>query len=178
MKKDVEKIVLTVCKGNIHRSVIAAACIEKLLRERNPEALIGVQSRGLQGSFGTAPPRFVSIREYSDVWAMTRPGLDPLGIEIPANQAATPIRNKDVENAILILAMDRSVRQALINHFGNVVPELQSKLMLFMELAGKSSDVPDPVGEKDPVVFQDVANMIYSTVDEHLNELIRLVNRS
>lgn len=175
MNTSIEKIVLTVCKGNIHRSVIAAACIDKLLQERGLHSAIGVQSRGLQGSFGTTPPRFPSIRDYPDEWELTRPGLEHLGIEIPTDQTATSITKADVENADLILALDKAVMQTLLDHFGDEISSLQSKMMLFMELGGVSADVPDCGGKKDPVMFQEVASMIYLTVEENLNELLRRI---
>lgn len=176
MDTSTEKIVLTVCKGNIHRSVIAAACIEKLLRARDIQATITVRSRGLQGSFGIPPPRASNLREYPEEWALTRPGLESLGIEIPVNQKATPITKSDVESATLILAMDSAVMQTLLDHFSEEVPELRSKMILFSELGKTSADVPDPGGKKDPALFEEVVTTIYSTVEENLNELLRRVD--
>src|SRR3989344_5563627 len=173
-----KKIILTVCKGNIHRSVIAAACIDKLLRIQKIQSAIEVRSRGLLGSFGTAPPRAPSIREYPAEWALTRPGLEALGIEIPIHQTATPITRADVESASLILALDRSVMQTLLNHFDDEVPDLHSKMMLFMQLGGVSADVPEPDGKRDPAIFNEVITIIHSTTEGSLSELLRLVNRS
>lgn len=172
-----KRIILTVCKGNIHRSVIAAICIEKLLREQELQEMIGVRSRGLQGSFGTTPPRAPSLREYPVEWELTRPGLEAFGLEIPLIQPSTPITKGDVESATLVLAMDESVLQTLLSNFEEEVPELRSKMILFAELGGKSAGVPDLAGKNDPDMFNEVTTMIYSTAKENLDELLRLVNR-
>lgn len=173
-----KKIILTVCKGNIHRSVIAAACIEKLLKEQGLQEMINVQSRGLQGSFGTDLPRHLNLREYPAEWELARPGLEALGVEVPISQTATPIIKSDVENATLVLAMDELVLQTLLSSFGEEVPELRSRMILFAELGGESVDVPDLAGVSDPAMFNETTKMIYSTVNENLNELLRLVSRA
>ncbi len=51
-----KKLIMTVCKGNIHRSVIAALCVKKTIKELGLESEYEIMSRGLQGSAGTDLP--------------------------------------------------------------------------------------------------------------------------
>ncbi len=171
-----QKIVLTVCKGNIHRSVIAAASITKLLEERSLGGSIAVRSRGLQGAFGFAPPRRPSIRDYPEEWALTQPGIESLGIVIPDDQTATPITINDVAEAHLILAMDAMVRDAVLEGFRDEMPLLSEKTMLFMELGGVSEDVPDLDGKRSLKLFDRVTEVIYRTAEANFSTLVRLVS--
>src|SRR3989344_5878715 len=75
-------LILTVCKGNIHRSVLAEACISKYLQELGLEGSFKVASRGLQGTCGTAMPKFPNMRCYSLEYGYTEPILQELEIEM------------------------------------------------------------------------------------------------
>lgn len=170
-----EKIILTVCKGNIHRSVIAAACINRVLIRRGMSKTFRVISRGLQGSFGTAPPRRPSILDYPEEWALTAPALHERNIEIPMNQTATPVSLSDVEGASVILAMDKYVLDEKPESLMNQFPDHRLRMFLFMELAGLSVDVPDCAGKRDLSAFSSVTEMIYSTVENNFDVLLKRI---
>ena len=101
------RLILVVCHGNIHRSVVAEIYIRKNLRELGLEEKFRVASRGLQGSCQTAMPKFPNLRQYSLEWGNAEPSLRDLEIEIPETQIATPIDESVASEASLILAMDQ-----------------------------------------------------------------------
>lgn len=170
-----KKLIVTVCNGNIHRSVIAAACIRDMIDNRNLKARYEVLSRGLQGTMGTDASKHRNLRDYPVEWPLTAPVLSELDIEIAIDQQATPITLSVVERASLILAMDRLVLSRKRNSLLNQFPDLRSKMLLFRQIAGKIEDVPDTGGVTDPVVHRQAVYMIYTTIRSHFDELLRLV---
>lgn len=170
------KTILTVCKGNIHRSVIAALCIEKQLQKLGLASEYNVISRGLQGSAGTDPPEHPNLMCYSNEWSLTAPVLEEIGIEIPDNQTATPVTEEVVRNASFILVMEHRVLHgspiSLIKQF----PAFGFKMMLFLGLAGSTDDIPDCYGSKAAELFREVALTINSTVQNHIVILLQLTN--
>ncbi len=165
-----KKLILTVCKGNIHRSVIAALCIEKVLKTLYLESEYDVMSRGLQGSAGTDIPRFSNLKFYPTEWSLTEPVLEEIGIEIPLSQIATPVTKGIVSNASLILAMDQMVLLSLINQF----PNFGFKMRLFQELAGSVDDIIDCAGKTDPEVHRNVILTINSIAQNHIANILKL----
>ena len=103
------RLILVVCRGNIHRSVVAESCIRKNLQELGLEDKFQVTSCGLKGSCQTAMQKFPNMRYYPLEWGHTQPILRDLGIEIPETQIATPVDKGIVQQSSLILAMDQQV---------------------------------------------------------------------
>ena len=101
-----KKIILIVCHGNMHRSVIAEQCINKALQQSGLESAYRVLSRGTQGTGGEDLPEHKNLRDYENEWLLTKPVLEEIGITIPVDQVATPINARIVEEAALILAME------------------------------------------------------------------------
>lgn len=151
-----KKLILTVCSGNIHRSVIAQLCLSRELVNIGKGNDFEVLSRGIQGTMGTKPPAHPNLRHYSMEYGHTEPCLRKIGIEIPFDQKATLIDEQIVKQASLILAMDKEVlskkrtpqgeRMSLLDQF----PEYAHNMRLFMELVGRKEDVKDCGGKDDP----------------------------
>lgn len=170
------KLILTVCKGNIHRSVIAAACIQEMIVRRGLAARYEVMSRGLQGTMKTKPSEHRNLRDYPMEWPLTKPVLEELGIEIATDQQSTPITQDVAERASLILAMDSLVLSELPNSLIKQFPTLGKKLRLFTQIAGRSDDVPDTGGVSDPVAHRFAVCVIHSTVLNHFDDLLTLID--
>lgn len=169
-----KKLILTVCKGNIHRSVIAALCIENALKKLGLGSEYEIISRGLQGSAGTDMPRFPNIMSYPNEWSLTKPTLEEIGIEIPLSQKATPITEDIISRASLILAMDQSVLYTSPNSLIKQFPNFGFKMRLFQELTGKADDITDCEGRKDVETFRNIALAINSVAQNHIAYLIEL----
>jgi len=167
-------LILTVCKGNIHRSVIAEACINKYLKELGLESGFKVVSRGLKGSCGTAMSEFLNMRCYPLEWGHTEPILRELGIEIPETKIATPINENIVEEASLILAMDSEVLCGFTNCLVNQFPKFGFKMRLFSEMTGDVRDVLDCAGKTDTEMYRQVNLAIHSTARTGIQKICRL----
>lgn len=172
------RLVLVVCKGNIHRSVIAEMCIRKNLQELGLEEKFQVTSRGLQGSGQSKMPS-PNIKHYPLEWEHTEPLLRELGIEIPDTQTATPIDRNVAEEASLILTMDSQVlcgffKDDLIKNLVSQFPEFGFKMRLFSEMAGEVCDVPDRAGKKDTSLYRQVISMIQSTAKTGVQQMCQL----
>lgn len=171
-----KKLILTVCNGNIHRSVIAALCIEKALTERNLGEKYEVLSRGVQGTCGTTPTSFPNLMRYEREWSLTRPLLEEIGIEIPEDQTATPVDADVAEKASIILAMEKRVLLDLPNSLANQFPDCALRMRLFSEIAGEVKEIPDCFGQTDPKLYRDAILTIHSTVQTHIETLLRLAD--
>jgi protein-tyrosine-phosphatase len=170
-----KKLILVVCKGNIHRSVIAALCIEKMLKRLGRESEYETMSRGLQGSDGTEPPRFSNLRAYATEWLLTAPILEEIGIEIPLSQVATFVTEGVANDASLILAMDQGVLCGLPHGLINQFPHFGFKMRLFQELSGSTNDIVDCAGKTEIQTYRDTILAINSIVQNNIVHLLRLV---
>lgn len=170
------KLILTVCKGNIHRSVIAALCIEKVIKGLNLESEYEIVSRGLQGSAGTNLPLFLNIKSYPTESLLMTPSLAEIEIEIPPNQIATPVTEEIVSKASLILAMDQAVLCSLPYSLVNQFPNHGFKMRLFQELAGITDDVTDCAGETNAEIYRKVNLTISSISQNHITTILKLVD--
>lgn len=169
-----KKLILTVCNGNIHRSVIAALCIKKVLKMICLESEYEITSRGLQGSAGTDMPRFLNLKSYSTEWRLTMPILEEIGIEISSSQIATPITKDVVSNSSLILAMDRAVLCGLPHSLISQFPNFGFKMRLFREFAGSTDDITDCAGKTDPEIYRNVILTINSIAQNHIVNILKL----
>jgi len=171
-----KKSILFVCNGNIHRSVIAAICAQSIIQRHNLSNRYESFSRGLQGSYGTNPPRHPNLRDYTGEWALTSPALKEIGVEIPLDQKATPITREIAERASLILAMDRLVLSEKPNSLLRQFPDLALKMHLFSEIGSTLEDIPDPAGKKDALLHQQVVLTINSMLQNNLETLLSIAN--
>lgn len=148
------KHILVVCKGNIHRSVIAEFCIRKKLVETGNEEKYSVASRGVQGTLGVPPSKFPNIRLYEEEWRLAAPSLLEVGVDIPIEKQATPISRDDIEMAAVVFAMDNKVLQDLPYSLLVQFPDFMYKIKLFKKIAGLHGDVSDCEGEKEGATFR------------------------
>jgi protein-tyrosine-phosphatase len=161
-------LILFVCNGNIHRSVIAEVCTRNQLIESGLEGSYEVVSRGIKGMMSTSLSKFPNIRLYPLQWRLAEPSLRDFGINVPRGKITTPISREDAERAAIIFAMDRDVLSDLPNALETQFPDLRYKMRLFREIA----DVPDCADEKTEAAFRNVTHMIHSTVRENWENLL------
>lgn len=164
-----KKIILTVCHGNIHRSVIAAACFNQAIENRGVQDRCICISRGLQGTCGEPMPAEESLRDYPLEWALSDPILSKLRITIPSDQKATPIDPETVAKASVILAMDYGVGvlSSRFNSLQKQFSEHAHKMRLYMELVGQKKDLVDCFGCADPKIHKSVIKRIHKVAQYH-----------
>lgn len=174
-----KKIVLTVCSGNIHRSVIAQLCLSRELVNIGRETEFEVLSRGIQGTMGTKAPEHPNLLFYEMECRHTPPCLEEIGIEIPSSQKAILIDEQIVKQASLILAMDKEVLSEKLTPQGEPMslagqfPEQAYKMRLFMELVGRKENVTDCGGKDDANLHRQVVISINEVAKAGIHNIIR-----
>ena len=147
-----KKLVLTVCWGNIQRSVIAELCLSRELAKRKFEGKVEVLSRGIQGSCRVPKPKFDNLMWYPKQWQPSEPYLKQIGIEIPNTQRFVPVDEGIIERASLILVAEKGILKVdpngphrehpnagLLTQF----PSAAYKMILFTELVDRTDDIED-----------------------------------
>ena len=135
-----KKLIVTVCKGNIERSVLATLCIARELAKLPDGNDYVVESRGIQGMPGEPVSAHSNLMLYGEVWPLAAPVLEEFGLEWPRDKLSTPMTFEIATEASVIYAMDRKVLEKLYTAF----PSLSGKIRLFGELTGNAEDVADP----------------------------------
>jgi protein-tyrosine phosphatase len=143
--------ILMVCLGNICRSPLA----EGLLQYKLQKTDIRVDSAGMHGLHAGELPHSKSIAI-----------AQKYGIDI-SNQRSRKIRQADLENFDLILAMDKenlSDLKRLANDFQS------TKIHLIMDYAGLGTiEVPDPY-------YDGRYALVYDLLDEATDAIIKILN--
>lgn len=148
------KKILFVCTGNTCRSPMAAALFNRLATEKN----IGYEavSAGLSAAEGS-PASFNAIRAMEDY-----PSAD-----LSCHRSGRLTRN-DVEEASLILTMERFHRQMILSMY----PEAYQKVFTLKEYVyGTDGDIADPYGG-DETEYRHCAAIISQAV-ENLIEMLK-----
>jgi protein-tyrosine-phosphatase len=162
------KLILTVCKGNIERSVLAALCIERELAKLPDSETFAVESRGIHGMAGEPLSQYPNLMLYEDVWPLAVPAFAKYGIKWPRDKRSTPMTREAAIEASVIYAMDRKVLEKL----HAVFPALTHKIKLFGELTGNAVDVGDPYDMNTPEGHLSVVSFIDSTVRKHIRDVL------
>lgn len=133
------KRILVVCTGNICRSPVAAAMLQK------DNADIEVMSAGLAAGNGGAEPRIAALAKAD-------------GYDLSQHQARQVDRNSLV-NADLVLVMSAKQRQMIARSW----PEMLGKTLLFgmwqTDKPVSERDIPDPYQRSD-----EVCELVYEVI--------------
>lgn len=171
-------LVLTVCLGNIHRSVVAEYALRQALQMAGLAEEILVTSRGILGMPGLPAPSRKNIQDYPDKWPYVESTLNRLGLNVSTHQTR-PLDHDIVSRSSLILAMDRKI---LIDHPCSIVrvfPAYAWKARLFSEIDGTASDIDDcdevQEGDFHRRVTEHIHELVHRRV-HHIVELARLLN--
>ncbi len=150
---------LIVCRANLFRSPLAAACLRRVLQERASGESWRVESAGTWTRTGwPAHP-------------LAQKAARRLGLSL-AGHRSKPIDREQLRRADLILVMEASQREALEVEF----PEVEGKVFLLTEAAGwPPFDIPDPLAsEEDP--FQ-IAREICQYIRQGIDRIRRLAQK-
>jgi protein-tyrosine-phosphatase len=134
--------ILFVCLGNICRSPMAEGLLKKMHSD------FSVSSAGISAMTGWGPST-----EALEV-------MQEHGVDI-SDHAARPVDEKMVQDADLVLAMERHQKEKLKREF----PEADGKIFTLKEYAGAGTDIEDPYGRS-----KEFYQLIASEIKEALKE--------
>jgi protein-tyrosine-phosphatase len=176
-----KKMILFVCKGNTHRSVVAEICLRQILKEFGFNEEFEVASRGISGCCGTVMSKYVNMTELIENWLITKPILEELGVDLSevSSHIARSITREDIEKASIVFAMELDVlggdSKNLINSLIGQFPEHSSKIHFFGELDGNTGDIPDCGKSKDKQLHRLINERIVCGIRNNVQFIINHV---
>ncbi|TSC71354.1 MAG: Uncharacterized protein G01um101448_1214 [Parcubacteria group bacterium Gr01-1014_48] len=165
------KLVVFICNGNIHRSVIAAESLRKILKDNRISPKLSVSSYGLQGTKGTDLPKHKHLSEYPKEWKAAKPTLQNFGIDISKHsfQKITPTVMK---KASVVIAMDDKVYSRAKNSLTKQFPNYKGKIHRFSELTMNHRSIKDPAGSGSEKLHKKIIEDIYSTLAKRYKDIL------
>lgn len=160
-----KKLIVFICNGNIHRSVIAAESLRKILKERKTSQNFFVDSYGLQGTKGTDLPKHKHLSEYPKEWKAVKPTLQKLGIDI-SKHSFQKISPTVMKKASVIIVLDNKVYSGVKNSLMKQFSNYAEKIHRFSELTMNHRSIKDPAGSGSEKLHKKVIRDIYSTLDK------------
>lgn len=172
-----KKLIVFVCNGNIHRSVVAEKFLTKILKGEKLDNKFSVASYGLQGIKGAAKPLHKNLKGYLNEWNAALPTLREFKIaHALARHNSRSIAPTVAEKATIIIAMDKKTYSGKKNSLVNQFPDEKNKIHLFSELTKNHKDIKDPFGSEDLNLHQDIIENIYSTIKKNLKTILDWTN--
>jgi len=176
------KVVLFVCKGNIHRSVVAEICLRQELEKLGLGEQYEVMSRGIQGCCGTVKPIHANLMCYEKEWSLTRPILEKLGIRQTdiSKHTAKQVTKSDIQNADIVYAMELAVlgksESKLSNSLLVQFPQYSSRMHFFGDIEGNGHELADCAGIESQEVHDVVNGRIVYGIRNNVHKIINHVD--
>ncbi len=166
-----KKLIVFVCNGNIHRSVVAEKYLSQVLERNHLDNKFSVASYGLQGTMGIAKPRHTNLTEYRKEWKAASPTLRKFRIDLTDHfyQKITPAV---IKKTAVIIAMDKKVFSTAKNALLNQFPKAKNKIHIFSEITKNHKDIKDPAGNGSFSVHQTTIKNICSTIENKLKTIL------
>lgn len=160
-RKEADVRVMFVCTGNICRSPLAQAVLEKMARDRGVAEHLQVESSGTDGWH---------VGENAD----SRMRETAAARGVPLDHRARQFSPGDLQDFDLIFAMGSNHLKAIREIDRRRGGQARARVLLFREFdpalpgGGKAPDVPDPY-YGGPEGFHEVYRIVERTCDEILN---------
>ena len=179
MNKNQKKMILVVGWGNILRSTVAEALINKKLSNQRLDDRFYCLSRGVQGTNGVLATKHPNLKGFTDIYDTVKSKLRELGIEEVAEHISTPVDSDIMQQASIILAMGQDVLTGTKKHpeagLMNQFPEASNKIRLFTELIDEEAGIGDPYVAEDASEYLSTINQIYQVLYRGFNQLISIL---
>lgn len=167
-----KKLIIFICNGNIHRSVIAAECLKKILKKQETDQNILVDSYGLQGTKGTNLPKYKHLSEYSKEWKAAKPTLQKFNIDI-SNHSFQKITETAIKEVNVVIAMDDKVYSKAENSLINQFSIYKEKVHNFSELTVHNKGIKDLAGNSSKKMHAKIIEDIYFTLSENYKDILK-----
>lgn len=171
-------VILFVCMGNIHRSVVAEMCLKQELEKIGISDQFEIMSRGIQGCCGTTKPKHVNMTHYETEWSLTKPILERLDIDFSEiyKRTAMSVKRSDIRKSDVVYVMelavlgksDNSLPNSLLKQF----PEYSSKIHFFGEIEKTSQELLDCCGSENKELHNLVNERIVDSIRANLRKII------
>ncbi len=166
-----KKLIIFICNGNIHRSVIAAECLHNSFEKNGVESKFLIDSYGLQGTCGTDLPKHKHLSEYLKEWKAAKPTLERLGIDI-SKHSFQKVSVDVMEKANIVIAMDNKVYSEEKNSLMNQFPDQAHKIHLFSKLTLNHKTIKDLAGIEDEYLYKEIIEDIHSTLNTEYKKIL------
>lgn len=166
-----KKIIVFICNGNIHRSVIAAESLRKIFKERKIGQNFSINSYGLQGTKGIDLPKHKHLSEYPKEWKAAKPTLQEFDIDI-SKHSFQKISGAVMKKASAVIAMDNKVYLTAKNSLMNQFPNYAEKIHRFSELTTHNRVIKDPAGSSDEKLHREIIRSIYSVLNKKFSDIL------
>ncbi len=166
-----KKLIVFICNGNIHRSVIAAESLRKMFKERKIGSKFLVDSYGLQGTKGTEMPKHNHLSEYPKEWEAAKPTLQKLGIDISKHNFQK-ISASVMKRASVVIAMDNKVYLGAKNSLTKQFPNYKEKIHRFSELTMNHVVLKDPAGSGSEKLHKKIIGDIHSMLAKKYKDIL------
>ncbi len=149
------KQILVVCTANVCRSPLVASLLQQTITQSGLAEVVRVESAGVRAVAGAEVDPMIAVM------------LDELGVALAAKYA-TPVAERALSAADLVLVMEEAHRQALFYRLPSALP----RIFLLSELAGRHDEVADPYGL--PVAaYRTTLKQVTELLDEGWPQLLK-----
>ncbi len=170
-----KKLIVFVCNGNIHRSVIAAEFFSNIVNKLGLKSKYKIDSYGLQGTMGTRLPLHKKLIEYSKEWKAAAPALRKFNIDI-SNHSFQKITPAVVKKAAVIIAMDKKTHSTAVNSLIKQFPKSNGKIHGFTELTSSHKGIKDPAGSNNKKLNYSIIKNINLTLLKNSRAILSWAN--
>ncbi len=148
--------ILCVCSGNLHRSVMAAALIDAMLKQAGRPALVGsAGTLGLQSR--PAPPQVVEV-------------CAELGLDV-SEHLSRPLTLSVIQPSDAIIVMEDQHGERVLK----LDETAETRLFYLGDYADEPGDIFDPIGSPT-ATFRQSRDHILSCLQRLLPDLLRLLD--
>jgi len=169
-----KKLIVFICNGNIHRSVIAAESLRKILKERKIGQNFSVASYGLQGTKGTDLPKHKHLSEYPKEWKAAKPTLQKFGIDINKH-SFQKISETVMKKASTVIAMDNKVYSTAKNSLMNQFSNCAEKIHRFSELTVHNIVIKDLAGNSSEKLHRKIIGDMYTALSKKYKNILEWI---